>query len=111
METQQPGRPRPGLGAAQPVRRRGGAVPDPGRGVLARREALAAACRAQRTDWAFWAAACDATAAGDRIGRHYDTLVAPFAQVMPALARRPAPAPGSAADHQAEPDADGAVHD
>ena len=70
---------------------------------LARREALAVARRTQRTDWAFWAAACDAGAAaavGDRIGCHYDTLVAPFAQVMPALAR----APGSAADHQAESD-------
>ena len=74
---------------------------------LARREALAAARRTQRTDWAFWAAACDvgaAAAAGDRIGRHYDTLVSPFAQVMPALARRLAPAPSSTADHQAEPD-------
>jgi hypothetical protein len=77
---------------------------------LARREALAVARRTQRTqrtDWAFWAAACDAAAAaavGDRIGRHYDILVGPLAQVMPALARRPAPAPGSVADHQAEPD-------
>ena len=65
--------------------------------AAARREALAAARRTQRTDWAFWAAACDAgaaAAAGDRIGRHYDTLVAPLAQVMPALAHRPAPAAG-----------------
>jgi hypothetical protein len=72
---------------------------------------LAVARRAQRTDWAFWAAACDAGAAaavGDRIGRHYDTLVAPFATVMPALALRPVPAPSSPAasaeHHQAEPD-------
>jgi hypothetical protein len=60
---------------------------------LARREALAVARRTQRTDWAFWAAACDAgagAAAGDRIGGHYDTLVAPFAQVMPTLTDRPA---------------------
>ena len=77
---------------------------------LARREALATARRMHRTDWAFWAAACDAGAAvavGDRIGRHYDTLVAPFAQVVPALVRHPAAAPGSAvasaADTQAEP--------
>src|ERR1700751_1267726 len=55
---------------------------------LARREALGAPRpgggrrapprRTQRTDWAFWAAAGDvgaAAAAGDRIGRHYDTLV------------------------------------
>jgi hypothetical protein len=55
---------------------------------LARREALQTARRMQRTDWAFWAAACDAglaVAAGARIGQHYDTLVAPFAEVMPAL--------------------------
>jgi hypothetical protein len=63
---------------------------------LARREALAVARRTQRTDWAFWAAACDAgaaAAAGDKIGLHYDTLVAPVARVMPALADRPAPGP------------------
>jgi len=67
---------------------------------LARREALAVARRTQRTDWAFWAAACDAgaaAAAGDRIGLYYDTLVAPVAQVMPALADRPAAAAGLAA--------------
>jgi hypothetical protein len=49
-----------------------------------------------RTDWAFWAAACDAgaaVAAGLGIGDHYDTLIAPFAEVIPALAR---PAPGIA---------------
>jgi hypothetical protein len=43
----------------------------------------------RRADQAFWAAACDASAAvaaRDRIGRHYDTLVAPFAEVMPSLA-------------------------
>ncbi len=78
---------------------------------LARREALATARRLHRTDWAFWAAACDASAAlaaGARIGRHYDTLVAPFATVMPALALRPVPSlsspAASAGHHQAEPD-------
>jgi hypothetical protein len=56
---------------------------------LARREALETARRMRRADRAFWAAACDASAAaaaGDRIGRHYDVLVAPFAEVMPCLA-------------------------
>jgi hypothetical protein len=56
---------------------------------LARREALETARRADRADWAFWAAACDAgaaVAAGKRIGDHYDTLVAPFATVVPVLA-------------------------
>jgi hypothetical protein len=78
---------------------------------LARREALATARRVHRTDWAFWAAACDASAAvaaGARIGRHYDTLVAPLATVMPALALHPVPSlsspAASAGDHQAEPD-------
>lgn len=58
---------------------------------LARREALDAARRVNRSDWAFWAAACDAgaaVAAGARIDRHYEALVAPFAEVVPALARR-----------------------
>ena len=65
--------------------------------ALARREALETARRLDRADWAFWAAACDAgaaVAAGARLGPAYDTLVAPFAEVMPAL--RIAPAPGSA---------------
>jgi hypothetical protein len=56
---------------------------------LARREALQTSRRMRRDDRAFWAAACDASAAvaaGDRIGRHYDVLVAPFAEVMPSLA-------------------------
>jgi hypothetical protein len=56
---------------------------------LARREALCTARRLHRVDWAFWAAAYDAGAAvvaGPRIGRHYDTLVAPLAAIMPALA-------------------------
>ena len=56
---------------------------------LARREALAAAHRLSRVDWAFWAAASDAAAAvaaGARIGPHYVTLTAPFAAVMPSLA-------------------------
>jgi hypothetical protein len=59
---------------------------------LARREALETARRADRADWAFWAAACDAGAAvavGKRIGDHYDTLVAPFAAVLPVLAITP----------------------
>jgi len=56
---------------------------------LARREALETSRRMRRDDRAFWAAACDASAAvaaGDRIGRHYDVLVAPFADIMPGLA-------------------------
>ena len=56
---------------------------------LARREALETARRMRRADRAFWAAACDASAAvaaGGRIGRHYDILIAPFAGVMPSLA-------------------------
>jgi hypothetical protein len=59
---------------------------------LARREALTAAHRLRRTDWAFWAAVCDAAAAvaaGDRLGRYYDTLTAPLAAVMPSLAASP----------------------
>ena len=70
--------------------------------ALARREALDTARRAHRMDWAFWAAACDAgaaMAAGARIGRHYDTLLAPFAAVVPALGRPPA-AGTAAADPQ-----------
>jgi hypothetical protein len=66
---------------------------------LARREALEAGQRLLRTDWAFWAAACDAGAAvavGAQIGAHYDTLVAPFAQVMPSLVGRAALLPGAA---------------
>ena len=57
--------------------------------ALARREALETSRRMRRAERAFWAAACDASAAvaaGDRIGRHYDVLVAPFAEVMPGLA-------------------------
>lgn len=56
---------------------------------LARREALTAAHRLRRTDWAFWAAASDAAAAlaaGPRPGRHYATLIAPLAAVRPSLA-------------------------
>jgi hypothetical protein len=67
---------------------------------LARREALATARRLRRADWAFWAAVNDAAAAvaaGGRIGRHYDTLTAPLAVVMPALAAYPGRAPASAA--------------
>jgi hypothetical protein len=72
--------------------------------ALARREALDTARRTHRMDWAFWAAACDAgaaVAAGARIGRHYDTLLAPFAAAVPALGRPPAPdGTTAAADHQ-----------
>jgi hypothetical protein len=67
---------------------------------LARREALATAHRLRRVDWAFWAAMSDAAAAvaaGTRIGRHYDTLTAPLATVMPPLTACPARAPVSAA--------------
>ena len=66
---------------------------------LARREALAAAHRLHRMDWAFWAAASDAAAAvtaGARIGRHYDTLTGPLAAVMPPLAAWPGRARGAA---------------
>jgi hypothetical protein len=62
--------------------------------ALARREALDTARQAHRMDWAFWAAAYDAgaaVAAGARIGRHYDTLLAPLATAVPALGRPPAP--------------------
>jgi hypothetical protein len=62
---------------------------------LSRREALETARRMDRLDWAFWAAACDAGAAvavGKRIGEDYDTLVAPFADVVPVLAIDPASA-------------------
>jgi hypothetical protein len=71
--------------------------------ALARREALDTARRTHRMDWAFWAAACDAgaaVAAGARLGRHYDTLLAPFAAVVPALGRPPAP--DSTADPQTD---------
>ena len=66
---------------------------------LARREALATARRLRRVDWAFWAAVSDAAAAvvaGARIGRHYDTLTAPLAAVMPPLAACPGRAPANA---------------
>jgi hypothetical protein len=67
---------------------------------LARREALAAAHRMHRLDWAFWAAASDAAAAvaaGPGIGTAYQTLTAPLARVMPSLAASPAPARTKAA--------------
>jgi hypothetical protein len=67
---------------------------------LARREALVTAHRLRRVDWAFWAAVSDAAAAvaaGTRIGRHYDTLTAPLAAVMPPLAACPGRASFSAA--------------
>ena len=59
---------------------------------LARREALDLARRVRRSDWAFWAAACDAgaaLAAGVRIGRHYETLVAPFEALSSASQMEP----------------------
>jgi hypothetical protein len=74
---------------------------------LARKEALTAARRLHRTDWAFWAAASDAAAAvaaGPRIGPPYDTLTAPLAQVMPALAPSRT-RNGTAAFSEAEPPA------
>jgi hypothetical protein len=55
---------------------------------VARQTARGAAHRLRRQDWAFWAAAADAAtaiAAADRVGVHYDTLVAPLAAVMPSL--------------------------
>jgi hypothetical protein len=67
---------------------------------LARREALAAAHRMRRLDWAFWAAASDAAAAvaaGPRIGNPYQTLTAPLAAVMPTLAANPDSADTNAA--------------
>ncbi len=72
---------------------------------LARREALATAHRLRRVDWAFWAAVSDAAAAvaaGARIGRHYETLTAPLAAVMPLLAAGPGRAPASVAGFTAD---------
>jgi hypothetical protein len=72
---------------------------------LARREALAAAHRLHRMDWAFWAAASDAAAAvaaGTRIGRDYDTLTGPLAAVMSPLAAWPGRAPASVAGFTAD---------
>jgi hypothetical protein len=59
---------------------------------VARREALEAARRLHRSDWAFWAAACDAAAAvaaGSLVVRDFETLVGPFARVVPTLVRFP----------------------
>jgi hypothetical protein len=56
---------------------------------VARRAALDTAKSHHRGDWAFWAAVCDAATAVavcDRIGGHYDVLVAPLAAAMPSLA-------------------------
>ena len=67
---------------------------------VARREALATAHRLRQVDWAFWAAVSDAAAAvaaGPRIGRHYDTLTAPLAAVMPSVTASPDPAQASTA--------------
>jgi hypothetical protein len=57
--------------------------------AAARRVAMDTAHKASRSDWASWAAACDAgaaIAAGDRLGADYDTLTAPLAAVMPWVA-------------------------
>lgn len=57
--------------------------------AAARRVAMDTAHKRSRSDWASWAAACDAAAAiaaGDRLGADYDTLTAPLAAVMPWLA-------------------------
>jgi hypothetical protein len=58
--------------------------------ALARRDAMAAAVRNGRTDWAFWAAAWDAAAAVAALGRisehHYRVLAGPMAGAMPWLA-------------------------
>jgi hypothetical protein len=51
----------------------------------ARQKALDATSRYHWPDWGFWAAASDAGAAiasGDRIGRHYETLISPLAAAM-----------------------------
>ena len=58
----------------------------------ARAEAMSIAYNRHRPDWAFWTAVWDAAAAiaaGDRIGKYYDTLTAPLAAVMPPLAKGP----------------------
>jgi hypothetical protein len=57
-------------------------------GSLARREAMDMTVKLDRPDWSFWAAAHDAAAAiaiGNRIGRHYHTLTAPFTVALPSL--------------------------
>ncbi|HUB42193.1 MAG TPA: hypothetical protein VMA72_25360 [Streptosporangiaceae bacterium] len=54
-----------------------------------RRTAMDTARNLNRTDWAFWAAAWDvsaAVAAGDAIGGYFEVLAAPVAEVMPSLA-------------------------
>ncbi|GAA2754803.1 hypothetical protein [Actinopolymorpha rutila] len=60
--------------------------------VQARRDAMAAAQRHQRTEWAFWAAAWDAAAAvaaGDRMEEeNYRVLVEPLAAALPWLRGR-----------------------
>jgi hypothetical protein len=64
-----------------------------------RRTAMDIARDLHRTDWAFWAAAWDATAAvaaADMIGSHFDTLAAPVAEVMPSLAQSQVGAQSSA---------------
>jgi hypothetical protein len=55
-----------------------------------RRTAMDTARDLNRTDWAFWAAAWDASAAvaaGDAIGSYFEVLAAPVAEVMPSLAQ------------------------
>lgn len=58
---------------------------------VARRTALEAARHQDRNDWAFWAAVADAAGAvadSNRMGEHYDVLVAPLATALPWLPRR-----------------------
>src|SRR5215472_1859093 len=75
---------------------------------VARREAMDVAQVLHRADWAFWAAAWDAAAAiaaEERIGGHYDVLIAPVAAVMPSLSqgRGSVQVPAQRAGRQAEP--------
>ena len=75
-----------------------------------RKTAMDIARDLHRTDWAFWAAAWDATAAvaaADVIGSYFETLAAPVAEVMPLLAQgqasaqSPARVPSPRSQHDA----------
>ncbi|HEX6471511.1 MAG TPA: hypothetical protein VF069_20585 [Streptosporangiaceae bacterium] len=69
---------------------------------VARLTALAVARQRRRQDRAFCAAAWDAAAGvavGYRIGARHDTLVGPFAVIMPAVALTPRDEPGSRRPH------------
>jgi hypothetical protein len=79
---------------------------------VARKEAMDVAQVLHRADWAFWAAAWDAAAAiaaEERIGGHYDVLIAPVVAVMPSLAqgRGSVQVPAQRAGRQAEPEGAG----